>query len=201
MPLIDKHLPRYQLSERHRTRVRASPGEVIRAVVGSDRPPDRLRDLLLALRTLPLRLLGRAVPQLGIQGFTPLESDGKSETVSGLIGRFWHLDGGLVAIPDAEAFRRFAEPGTAKLVLGFRATPDPVGTLLTTETRIFCPDRHSLLRLAPYWMLIRVPSGLIRRRSLRAIRAVVETGVRFDPSLALTRRAGASARSARFRLP
>ena len=171
MSLIDKHLPRYQFSERHRTHVRASPDDVMRAVVALDRAPDRLRDFLMALRTVPSRLLGRDVPPLGTLGFTPLDWDEKSETVAGLIGRFWQLDGGLVPIPDADAFARFAEPGTPKLAIAFRATSDPLGTLLTTETRVFCPDRSSLLKFAPYWMLIRLPSGLIRRRTLRAIKA------------------------------
>ena len=174
MPLIDKHLPRYHFSERHRTRVRASPDEVIRAVVALDSAPDRLRDFLMALRTVPSRLLGREAPRVGTLGFTPLDWDEKSETVAGLIGRFWQLDGGLVPIADGGAFARFAEPGTPKLVIGYRAIPDPLGTLLTTETRVFCPDRSSLLRFAPYWMLIRVASGLIRRRSLRAIKAAAE---------------------------
>lgn len=174
MSLIDKHLPRYHFSERHRTRVRASPDEVMRAVVTFDRPPDWLRDVLLALRTAPSRLLGREAPRVGMHSFTPLDWDEKSETVAGLIGRFWQLDGGLVPIPDADAFGRFAEPDTPKLVIGFRAAPDPLGTLLTTETRVFCPDFYSLLRFAPYWMLIRIPSGLIRRRALRAIKAAAE---------------------------
>ena len=172
MPLIDKHLPRYQFSERHRTRVRASPEQVMRAVAVSDLPPDRLKDVLMGLRTVPSRLLGREAP-VGIN-FTPLDWDERSETVIGLIGRFWQPDGGLVDIPDADAFARFAEPGTPKLVIGFRATPDALGTLLTTETRVYCPDRHSLLRFAPYWALIRIPSGLIRRRTLRAIKAAAE---------------------------
>ena len=174
MSLLDKHLPRYQFSERHRTRVRASPEEVIRAVVSSDRRPDRLSDFLMALRTVPPSLLGRKAPRVGLQSFTPLDWDETGETVAGLIGRFWRLDGGLVPIADADTFARFAEPGTPKLVIGFRAAPDPLGTLLTTETRVFCPDRYSLLRFAPYWMVIRVPSGLIRRRTLRAISVAAE---------------------------
>jgi hypothetical protein len=178
MSLLDKQLPRYHFSERHRTRVRASPDEVMRAVVSVDRRPDRVRDVLLALRTVPSRLLGREVPQLS---FTRLDWDEKSETVAGLIGRFWRLDGGLVPIPDADAFARFAEPGTPKLAIGFRATPDPLGTLLTTETRVFCPDRYSLVRFAPYWMLIRLPSGLIRCRALRAIKAAAEAATAGRP--------------------
>jgi hypothetical protein len=175
MSLIDKHLPRYQFSETHRTRVKASPDAVMRTVL-ADRSPDRLRDVLLALRTVPSRLLGHVAPQVGKQIFTPLDCD-ESETVAGLIGRFWQLDGGLVSFPNADAFARFAEPGTPKLVTGFRAIPDHVGTLLTTETRVFCPDRYSLLRFAPYWMLIRIPSGLLRRRALRAIKAAAEKSV------------------------
>ena len=127
----------------------------------------------MALRTVPSRLLGREAPQAGKEIFTPLDCDG-SETVAGLMGRFWRLDGGLIPFPNADAFDCFAEPGVPKLVIGFRAAPDSLGTLLTTETRVFCPDRHSLLRFAPYWMLIRIPSGLIRRRALRAIKAAAE---------------------------
>ena len=143
----------------------------MRAVTASDLPPDRLKAILMALRTIPSRLLGREAP-VGIN-FTPLDGD-EYETVAGLIGRFWQPDGGLITIPDADAFARFAEPGTPRLVIGFRATSDPLGTLLTTETRVFCPDRYSLLRFAPYWALIRIPSGLIRRRTLRAIKAAAE---------------------------
>lgn len=173
MSLIDKHLPHYQFSERHRTHLRVPPDEAIRAVINPDRPPDRLSGFLMRLRTVPSRLLGGGAPRVGMPLFTPLEQE-ENETVAGLIGRFWQMDGGLVPIPDANAFAGFAEPGTPKLVIGFHATPDPLGTLLTTETRVFCPDLHSLLRFAPYWMLIRIPSGLIRRRTLRAIKAAAE---------------------------
>jgi hypothetical protein len=145
--------------------------------VFADRPPDRLRDVLLALRTVPSRLLGRVAPQVGNQIFTPLDCD-ERETVAGLVGRFWQLEGGLVLIPNAHAFDRFSEPGIPKLVIGFSVAHDPVGTVLTSETRVFCPDRYSLLRFAPYWMLIRIPSGLIRRRALRAMKAAAEKAAR-----------------------
>ena len=171
MSQLAEHLPHYTFSERHWIRIRASPDDVIRTVLNFGRAPDRLKDALMALRTIPARMLGREV---GALDFTPLYCDEKSETVAGLIGRFWQLDGGLVPTPDAEAFARFSEPGTPKLVIGYSAKPDPIGTLLTTETRVFCPDRYSLLRFTPYWMLIRIPSGLIRRRTLKAIKAAAE---------------------------
>ena len=176
MSLIDKHLPRYQFSETHRTRVKASPDAVMRTVL-ADRPADGLRDVLLALRILPSRLLGRVAPQIGKQMFTSLDCD-ENETVAGLVGRFWQLEGGLIPIPDAATFDCFAESGIPKLVTGFSVAPDPVGTRLTTETRVFCPDRYSLLRFAPYWILIRMPSGLIRRRAIRAIKVAAEKAAR-----------------------
>ena len=55
---------------------------------------------------------------------------------AGLVGRFWRLDGGLVPIPDADAFLRYAEPNVPKLVMNFSAEPDGEGTRLSTETRV-----------------------------------------------------------------
>lgn len=114
----------------------------MRAVAASNRLPDRLKDVLMALRTAPSRLSGRGAPPVGVLPFTPLDWDEKSERLAGLIGRFWQRDGGLVDIPDADAFARFGGPGTPKLVIGFRATPHRLGTLLMIETRVFCPDRY-----------------------------------------------------------
>ena len=174
MSLLDKHLPRYQFVERHHVVVDAPPERVIEAVVDFLPPDDRITNALMWLRRLPGRLTGRPPPTFGVHSFTPLDWEPGRETVSGLVGRFWRLDGGLVAIADAEAFDRYAEPGTAKLVIGFAAAPQGPATRLTTETRVFCPDRYALLRFAPYWALIRLASGLIRRRALKAIKASVE---------------------------
>jgi hypothetical protein len=174
MSLLDKHLPRYQFRERHQLLVHAPPERVMAAVIGFQPPRDRITEGLMWLRGVPTRLTGRRAPAFGLHSFTPLASDGTSETAAGLVGRFWRLDGGLVPLADAEAFDRFAEPRTPKLVIGFRATAEGVATRLSTETRVFCPDRYSLVRFAPYWVLIRLASGLIRRRALAAIKAIVE---------------------------
>ncbi|MBG4586951.1 hypothetical protein I5F53_30025, partial [Pseudomonas aeruginosa] len=84
-------------------------------------------------------------------------------------GRFWRADFALERIADGEHFRCYDQPGVAKLVLCFRCTPSASGTLLHTETRVFCPDRASRLRFTPYWLAIRPVSGLIRRRLLAGI--------------------------------
>lgn len=71
-----------------------------------------------------------------------------------------------LAEPRAAAFRRFAEPGHLKIVVGFRARPGE----LTTQTRVFGTDAGARRRFAVYWVVIRAGSGLIRRQWLRAIR-------------------------------
>ncbi|MBG4612304.1 hypothetical protein I5F76_34630, partial [Pseudomonas aeruginosa] len=90
-------------------------------------------------------------------------------TAPGGGARFWRADFALERIADGEHFRCYDQPGVAKLVLCFRCTPSASGTLLHTETRVFCPDRASRLRFTPYWLAIRPVSGLIRRRLLAGI--------------------------------
>jgi hypothetical protein len=59
-------------------------------------------------------------------------------------------------------------------VIGFLAEQVGEVTLLTTETRVYCPDRYSLLMFTPYWLAIRPVSGLLRRRALATIRGIAE---------------------------
>ena len=174
--LLDTFLPTYQFSERHAAWVNASPREVLDVIMDYDFTADGLTAALMALRRLPGRVLGKVLPHLAMpenftmRTFTPLARDGDREMAAGLVGRFWRLDGGLVPIPDADAFHRYAEPGVPKLIMNFAAEPDGERTRLSTETRVFCPDVLSLIRFTPYWYAIRLGSGLIRRRFLASIR-------------------------------
>lgn len=182
MSLLDRYLPVYQFSERHRVLVRGSAGAILDAIQAYDRSRDRLVLLITALRELP----GRLLTKLGFAGasrattfdksdFVPLDRDGDREMAAGLVGRFWRLNYGLVPLPDAAAFEAFARPGNAKLVLGFCVEPCGDQTRLVTETRVYCPDRISLLLFTPYWLVIRLPSGLIRRRFLKNVKRIVES--------------------------
>ena len=175
--LIDTYLPDYQFSERHATWINASPRDVLDVIMAYDFTADPITALLMALRRLPGRVLGKLLPgvampeKFSMQTFTPLARDGDREMAAGLVGRFWQLDGGLVPIADGDAFLSYAEQGVPKLVMNFSAEPDRAGTRLATETRVYCPDNISLMRFAPYWYVIRLASGLIRRRFLAGIRA------------------------------
>lgn len=140
---------------------------------------DPLVQRLLQIREAPARLalrlgLRNALadrPRFGLHEFTLLGRQGDREIAYGLIGRFWRGDFGLRPCADGDSFRRFAEPGTARLVLHFSCErgerEDEVR--VHTETRVHCPDRRSRLLFTPYWLAIRPVSGLIRRRLLREI--------------------------------
>lgn len=180
--LLTRYLPRHDFSETHHITIAAPPAAVLDAVARADLSDDPLVRALLKLRGLPLQLRrhfgAKAVGEdvwggFGLHRFTPLGRDGEREIAFGLAGRFWQAAGGLVAVPDAAAFERFAEPGMAKLVMTYIAEPQAGGTRLTTITRVACPDEATRRRFAPYWYLIRPASGFIRGRALRRIKAMV----------------------------
>jgi hypothetical protein len=181
MSLMGKFLPHYQFFERHQTTVQCGPGELLDTVQGYEPPPDRLTDMAMYARQLPARLLHRvARSQLPppapftLANFIPLARDGDREIVAGLFGKFWRPDFGLIVIASPSEFLACNPPRTAKLVMGFLAEQVGAATLLTTETRAYCPDRYSLVMFAPYWLVIRPVSGLLRQRALGSIRRIAE---------------------------
>ncbi len=181
MPLIDRYLPRYQFVERHALRVQAAPADLLELAADPAVHEDPFIARCIALREAPARLLARwggpaRLPQrpFGLADFTFLERSG-DEIAFGLAGRFWQADYGLVRFDDPQAFAQAGTPqfdGAARLVLNFTARPlQGGGTLLSTETRVHCPDAAARLRFTPYWLLIRPVSGWIRRRILRRLEA------------------------------
>jgi len=177
MERIDAYLPNYDFAERHACEVTASPEVAIAAAAAYRPESDPFFRRMIALREAPMRglrrILGRRDPAptaFGMQNFLVLEQAAGS-LVYGLVGRFWRTDYGLVTLADGSAYRAYQEPGVPKLALAFSAEPVGSGrTRLSTETRVFCPDRGSWLRFAPYWYVIRPVSGLIRSRILASIK-------------------------------
>ena len=182
MSLMDKFLPSYQFSERHQVTVRAAPGELLDIIQNFQPPKDRFGDTAMLLRQLPAKLMHLLAPSRAPRpspvtraNFIPLARDGDREMVGGLVGKFWRPDFGLVAVKDASGFLLCNPPKTAKLVIGFVAEQSGEVTLLATETRVYCPDRYSLIMFFPYWLIIRPVSGLLRRRFLGSVRRLAES--------------------------
>ena len=181
MPLFETYLPRHQFAERHHILIDASPKAVLDRLEGNSAPRDRIIAGLMQARSIPGRILNRLglrntvqSQRFGPPSFVPLERAGDREIASGLVGRFWRPDGGQVPVADAAAFLAFDAPRTAKLVIVWTAEPEGKRTRLITETRIWCPDRYAQAMMTPYWLVIRLPSGLIRRRLLSAMKQALE---------------------------
>jgi hypothetical protein len=181
MSLIDKFLPDHQFSARHHATVQCRPGELLDIIQNYRPPKDRLGEMAMSARQLPARLMHWAAPSrvprpspFTPANFIPLARDEDREIVGGLVGKFWRPDFGLVVVNGPYEFLACNPPKTAKLVIGFLAEPAGEATLLTTETRVYCPDRYSLIMFTPYWLAIRPVSGLLRRRALAAIRGIAE---------------------------
>ncbi|ALN72519.1 DUF2867 domain-containing protein [Aureimonas sp. AU20] len=176
MSLSLHYLPDAQFTETHSIAIQAEPSGILDAVERLAPSDDPLVARLMGLREVPARLLGLLDPSdpFGLHNFVRLERT-ISELAFGLAGRFWRPDFGLVRLDSAEAFRAFAEPGVAKLVLSYTVEPAlPQIMQLTTRTRVFCPDLATRLKMMPYWLAIRPVSGLIRKRTLRLVKAKAE---------------------------
>lgn len=176
--LADRYLPVFQFAEHHQLAIRGNAGQALDALSTMSPDDDPLIRALLALREAPARLaalLGRKNAlkgrgTFGLHEFTLLERDGDQALLYGLVGRFWRADFGLQPISDGAAFRQYASPGVAKLLLIFHCQVNADGGLqVHTQTRVYCPDHLSRLLFTPYWLAIRPASGLIRRRLLATI--------------------------------
>ena len=141
---------------------------------------------LMAVRSLPARIMGKEAdstsaprPLLDVftdGGFVLLRRDlvprnGRASIVFGGAGRFWSVrNDATIAFPDGDAFIDFDEPGHAKTIARLDAVDLGDGTTrLETETLVAGTDPASTRKFRPYWALIRLPSGLIRRSWLAAI--------------------------------
>lgn len=184
--LIDRYLPRFDVREIHRIRVRAAPLATWSALHRADLARSPLVGALLVLRALPAalasgqaaleRLRHESVRHVTLdtlmgEGFRILEERPPEELVIGLEGKFWRPTGDLCT-PSSDAFAHAPPPpGAARAVWNFRIVPtSPAECELVTETRVLCADAAARRRFLPYWWLIRPGSGLVRRAMLKAIR-------------------------------
>ncbi len=190
--LLDDLMPQYDVVERHRTLIRASPNIVFDAIREADLAGGRITRALLALRAAPAALLAiarspraawtehnaRASAQQRVvrlrdferAGFHIVAERAPDELVIGLLGRFWTPRGDLCAEVTTDTFRAGPPVGMVLAGWNFTVLARPDGSSeLRTETRVWCSaDARWKFRL--YWLAVRPGSGLIRRAMLRAIR-------------------------------
>jgi hypothetical protein len=141
---------------------------------------------LLSIRGLPGRLMRRKtievsrterpfLEEFAASGIAMLRSDdepvdGRVTVMLGAAGKFWKPIGNTpIKFATPDEFVSFNDPGFARFVSTIEAVDRGNHVELVTETRIAGTDRKANLLFAPYWALIRLPSGLIRRSWLAAI--------------------------------
>jgi len=179
IPMIDAHLPTYDVNEVHSISSSATPAALMLAARGVTPREVPVMLALMAVRGLPALMTGRRLPAGGPivdafrkSGFVVLQET-PDEIVLGGVGRFWQPLGGLRRIAPSE-FRDFAEPGWAKAAFAFRVERRAGRTVLTTETRVLGTDDRARRSFGRYWRVIRPGSAAIRVDWLRAIRRRAE---------------------------
>ncbi|MEO5904775.1 MAG: hypothetical protein ABIQ55_12245 [Gemmatimonadaceae bacterium] len=186
--LIDQYLPTWTVRERHSIVARASREAAYAAIRETDLARSDLVRALLVIRSLPSMLFKKTglheaktsrepvtLATFEERGFRVLDERVPEELVIGLEGRFW-TPSGCLDTPGAEQFISMPPaPGSARAVWNFRVEQIGSGRVrISTETRVLCADRGVKIRFLPYWSVVRLGSGLIRRSMLRAIRDVAE---------------------------
>jgi hypothetical protein len=182
--LLDRFLPECEVLERHETRVSApadvtyvaaremslAASPVVRAIFrgrelmmrssvteqAEERPPQSLIDEVLSI------------------GWGVLAQEPGREIVLGAVTQPWKSDVKFRALPPDE-FAAFHRPGFAKIAWTIRA--EPLGSetsRFTTETRVATTDAEARKRFRRYWTMVSPGVRLIRRESLRLVRADAE---------------------------
>jgi hypothetical protein len=186
---LDRFLGPGDFAERHRRTLRAPADRVWAATLAVT--PREIRPLmpLMAVRLLPRLVPGRRRPEgfarpadgtpildvFEAAGFLPLHRDralagGHAFLVYGGVGRFWSpARNSATRLDSPEAFVAYRTPGMAKAAFSLEVVDHGTHAEISTETRVVGTDVSGRRAFGRYWLLIRGPSGLIRRGWLAAI--------------------------------
>jgi hypothetical protein len=148
--LIDQFLPSYNVSARYQIDIHAPIEKVYSAARHLDMGGSWIVRWLYRLRGLPAS--GLTLDGMLQWGFVLLADNPAQEIVFGLIGRFWTPSAQIQSV-SADAFVEFHQPGYAKAVGNIAFIPQDSG-VVTTETRVHCPDEASQCNFRLYWLLI-----------------------------------------------
>jgi hypothetical protein len=184
-PLLDRFMPEFEVSERHRVRVAAPPEITLAAAADVDlqqspviRAIFRTRELVLGAKpdnvTRPKGLLA----QMTSLGWGVLAEEPGREIVAGAVTQPWMANVVFRALPP-DQFREFQEPGYVKIVWTLRA--DPVGageSIFRTETRVVTTDAAARAKFRWYWARFSPGIVLIRRVMLGQLKKEAERRAR-----------------------
>jgi hypothetical protein len=144
----------------------------------SSAPPERLWDAARTVRLRDTRMLGRLVrwriPDTPADisfdelfrrpPFMVLDEHADEALISGLVGRIWTLRRDYPVLGDPEQFRRWATPGTARVLFANWVE----GTTLVSETRVEAFGVQGRLGVRAVGPLIRAFQGLVGSDGIEA---------------------------------
>lgn len=168
MTPLERALPTYDVQERHSRWIDAGADRVWQALTTLT-----LADLPLTRPLVAVRQLGRPDAPTTRNLFTDgpvrmLQQQPPVYAVGGAISRPWQYRPQRREVTTMAEFAAFEEPGWATYLTDFQLQPQDGGVRLTTVTRVHCTDGNARRRFLAYWLLIRAPSGLVRRDMLAA---------------------------------
>ena len=180
--LIERFMPSYEVAERHEIRVNAPAEYTFAAARDMDVNRSTLVRAIFALRTFPSRWRREPQERSSIPlldetlalGWRILAEIPDREVVVGAVTQPWRAEVEFRGV-DPDAFVGFAEPGYAKIVWTLEAEPlGPTSSRFRTETRVSTTDPRSRRLFRRYWALLSPGILLIRRESLKLVKADAE---------------------------
>ncbi|MFE9635259.1 hypothetical protein [Streptomyces sp. NPDC006463] len=177
---LDRLMPAWDHRERHSLALALPRERVLRAV-----DETRWRDLPLFHSLLLVGSLGTKrdkaeEPFLGSMtggGFTELYRGPRELVVGAVVATRDPKGPAALADPVGGSFAAFDRPGHYKVAFNFHYDKGR----LATETRVLSTDDATRRSFNRYWLLIRLPSGLIRREWLHGIRRRAESPAGHTP--------------------
>ena len=178
---LDRFMPTYDVAERHEVAVAAPADITMAAARDMDIYRSPLVRVIFAIRTLPGRLRG-APPRKPASllsetlalGWRVLADQPGRVIVVGAVTQPWHANVTFRGFP-SDAFVAFNEPGYAKIAWTLEAIPlGPSSSGFRTETRVSTTDARSRRLFRLYWTVFSPGILLIRRASLRLVKAEAE---------------------------
>jgi hypothetical protein len=180
-PLLDRFLPAYEVRERHAVAVAAPLEKTWAALCALDLQRSPLvraifhaRELLMGAGYAPRPAPRPFLEAAREMGWRELAEEPGREIVMGAVTRPWEADVRFWSLPPDE-FAAFDAPGYAKIVWTLAAQPIGSGASIAyTETRVWMTDGAARSRFRRYWALVSPGVVLIRRQSLRIVKADAE---------------------------
>jgi hypothetical protein len=184
-PLLDRFMPEFDVVERHHVRVAAPAQITLEAACDMDllrstivRGIFKVRELILGSRPGETVLPQGLLSQVKTLGWGVLAEIPGREIVFGAVTQPWMANVVFRALPSDE-FGAFHEPGYVKIIWTLCA--DPIGaaeSVARTETRVATTDPTARAKFRWYWSFLSPGIVLIRRVSLRLLKAEAERRVR-----------------------